>query len=690
MSRASLPNLAILAVALAILAGLAFCIAAIVPFGPGLLLFAITVWFSVPGLLAAWLMYGPAQGRGFAAGVVGPIWGYGISSLALLGLWMGGIRGAGLLTAPLVACAVAGAAGWIFKGTLSPPGFRKADVVAVLLLLAMVPAIVGRPFAHVAEPVPEGRAYRAYFTADMIWRMAVVAEVSKGAMPPRNPFLRGEALHYYWLPHLLTAAQYRAMDRRVSLEQVLLVNSVALGLAFVLFLYGFTRHYVSSPTAAAIACAGAFLFTSFEGLERLVFLWRRGDSVESGIATLKNLNIDAVTRWFYASLPIDGLQRLLWYQPHHSTGYALGLSALLVLAQAKVVTARLLAFCGALLGLTLLFSTFAAIMLTAMVALTAAVMLVRSREWATLAAGAAAGAVPLALAVGAAHSLRYIDTSGPSLARVLVNPMAVNNAGIALVLSFGPMLIFGLCGGLMAFRVRPFHFLGVGAIVLVSFVFYFFVDVRDHQYVYVGWRSGHFLFVAFAALTGYALQTLWQMGRAARVASGTAAAALGLLAIPTFAIDYYNTQDVTNYNPDDKYSWTLVQSHDEVAALTWIRMSTAPNAIVQIEPHAREGRRWADVPAFAERRMAAGLPISMVPLQQYEAASNNVLALFQEQNGDAAFDKAARLGIDYLLVGPPERKAFPRFEEALRSRPSRFREAFRSGDVSIFMLEGGS
>ena len=31
---------------------------------------------------------------------------------------------------------------------------------------------------------------------------------------------------------------------------------------------------------------------------------------------------------------------------------------------------------------------------------------------------------------------------------------------------------------------------------------------------------------------------------------------------------------------------------------------------------------------------------------------------------------------------------FPDFEATLRSRPSRFREAFRSGDVSVFMLEG--
>ena len=688
--RASLVS--IVAAATVSLVAILISIWVIVPIDRGLLLFGITAWFSLPGVLAAWLMYAGERGRAFAACVVGPIWGYGLSSLVLLGMWMAGLRDAWLLLAPAAGFAVAAAAGKLLEGTLTPPAFRKADVVAVLLLLVMVPAIVGRPFARVAEPVAGGgRAYRAYFTADMIWRMAVVAEVSKGSVPPRNPFLRGQALHYYWLPHLLTAVEYRITGRRVSLEQVLLINSIALALAFVLFLYGFVRHWVSSPAASAVAVVGALVFTSFEGLERIWFLWRQGYSVPAMVGALKDINIDAVTRWFYASLPVDGLHRLLWYQPHHSTGYALGLSPLLVLAQVRgTVTPRVLLFCGCLLGLTLLFSTFAAIMLTMMVALTAAALLVRARQWTTLVTGALAGALPLALSVGVAQSLRYVDTSGPSVARVLVNPMAVTNTGTALLLSFGPMCIPGIAGAVLAIRRRAAQFIGIAAIVLVSLGFYFFVDVRDHQWVYVGWRAGHFLFVALAVLTAYALQELWRTTRVGRIGVVLAAVAIAMLALPTFAIDFYNTQDITNYDADDKYSWTLLLSPDEIAALTWIRQSTPPDAIVQIEPHAREGRRWADVPAFAERRMSAGLPISMVPLDRYEAASQKVRALYEERNGDAAFERAARLGIDYLIVGPPERKAFPQFEQVLRSYPSRFREAFRSGDVSVFMLEGGS
>ena len=664
----------------------ALCLLAIVPPGGGLVLLAITFWFTVPGFLLAWLIYEPAPGRTFATWVVGPIWGYGLSSIVLLALWMGGVRGVVLLAVPLLGCIVAAVGGALLRGVLTPPAFGRADVIAVLFLLLSVPAIVGLPFAHVAEPLPEGRAYRAYFTADMIWRMAVVAELSKGQVPPRNPFLRGEPLRYYWLPHLLPAAEYREVHGRVSMEQVLLVNSVALGLGFVLFLFGFARQWVESPAAAAMGSLGALVFTSFEGLERLIFLWRAGRS----FSRVFSWNIDAVTRWFYDSLPVDGLQRLLWYQPHHSTAYALGLSALLVLVQTRgSLTTRVLAFCGCLLGVTLLFSTFAAIMLTVMVAVTAAIMLVGHRPWVSLAAGAVAGAIPLALAVMVATTLKYVDMAGPSVLRVLVNPKAVNNVWISLLLSFGPMLILGIAGAVLAVRRDGVRFISIGVIIVVSFAFYFFVDVRDHQWVYVGWRAGHFLFVAFAVLVGYGLQELWRMGALSRALTLVSAIVLALLSLPTFAIDFYNTQDVTNQDPSDNFSWTLVLSHDEVAALDWIRDATPPNAIVQFEPHAREGRRWADVPAFGERRMSAGLPISMVPLDKYQQASTKVRELYQDRDPDAAFDHAAHLGIDYLLVGPPERAMFPDFEATLRLRPNLFHEAFRRGDVAIFRLEGG-
>jgi hypothetical protein len=271
------------------------------------------------------------------------------------------------------------------------------------------------------------------------------------------------------------------------------------------------------------------VFTSFKALERL---WSSGEG--SPLLLVKGLNIDAVTRWFYGSLPIDGLQRLLGINRTTRRECALGLSALLVLAQARdAVKPRLLALCGMLLGLCLVLSTFSAIMLSLVIGVTAAVMLIREERWGTLIAGAIAGAAPIAGAVWIATELQYVDRSAQSLLDLGVNPMAVTNLIVALGLSFGPLLGPSVLGGVFAAGREAFRFVGIAALVAVSFLFYFFVDVRDHQHVYVGWRAGHLLFVAFAVLTGYALQILWGKGGAVRASAVAGAALIALLSLPT-------------------------------------------------------------------------------------------------------------------------------------------------------------
>ena len=664
----------------------ATCVAlwSFVPLQHGLLLTLIAAWFTLPGVVFAHFVYEARPGRGLAATFVGPIWGYGASSIVLLAMWTAGVRGPALLLAPLVAGGILAVCAVPLRGALAPPAFRAADVVAVSILIILTAGIVARPFSRVAASTSDGgKAYRAYFTADFIWRMAVAAELAKGDVPPVNPFHRNDYLHYYWLPHLLPAAEYREMRASVSVEQILLANSVALDVTFMMFLYGFCRQWVRSPTALTAACAATLLCSSFEGTERLYYLWRDGGPLDS----LRMLNIDAMSRWIYRSLPVDGLHRVLWYQPHHATGYALGFSAMLVLVQARVPTsARVFALSGSLLACCLMLSTFSAIMLSAVVCLVALLVLVPRRAWRSLLPGALAGAVPLAMATAAAIGLGYVDRDSGGLVRVLVNPMAVTEPIWAIFLSFGPLLLLSIVGAAVAIRRRATELLAIAAIVVVSFAFYFFVDLRGHQYVYVGWRAGHLLFVAFTVLTAYALQEIASGTAVRRFTAAALFVVLGLSAVPTFAIDLYNTQDIDNREQGMGFPWTLVLDRDELEALAWIRTLTPPDAVVQIDPFPRGGA-WAYIPAFAERRMAGGLPISMVPLEKYEAASREVQTVFTADSALAAHQRASQLGIDYVFVGPPERQANPHFEARIGQRPDLFQPAFRNNTISIYFVE---
>jgi hypothetical protein len=682
--RAAFP----LRIALWVLAAVAATSVALWSFVPlqyGLLLTLIAAWFTLPGVVFAHFVYEASPGRGLAAAFVGPVWGYGASSIVLLALWTTGIRGPALLLAPLVAGAVLAACAVPLRGALAPPSFRAADVVAVCILVILTAGIVARPFSRVASPLPDGgRAYRAYFTADFIWRMAVAAELAKGDVPPANPFHRDDYLHYYWLPHLLPAAEYREMRGAVSLEQILLANSVALDVTFVMFLYGFCRQWIRSPTALTAACAATLLCSSFEGTERLYYLWKDGGALDS----LRMLNIDAMSRWIYRSLPVDGLHRVLWYQPHHATGYALGFSAMLVLVQSRRPTsARVFALSGGLLACCLMLSTFSAIMLSVVASAVALMLLVPRRAWRALLPAALAAAVPLALATAAAMTLGYVDRNSGGLVRVLINPMAVTEPVWAIFLSFGPLLLLSIAGAVVAVRRRATDLMAIAAVIAVSFAFYFFVDLRGHQYVYVGWRAGHLLFVAFTVLTAYALQEIGRGTAAKRATAAAVFVVLALAAVPTFAIDLYNTQDIDNREQGMGFKWTLVLDRDELAALAWIRTLTPQNAVVQIDPFPRDAYTWAYIPAFAERRMAAGLPISMVPLEKYETASREVKAVFTADNGQAAHKRAVELGIDYLFVGQPEREANPQLVDRLVQRPDLFQPVFRNNTISIYFVE---
>lgn len=667
----------------ALLGGVTASLLAILPDWRALGLAVVLAAFLAPGIVLGWRLYRGQPGGLLGAFLFGPALGYALSSLALLLFWALGFRSGALLAlAPLVAVGVAIALARLAPA-LTLPRLGRADLVAACLVLLIVPLVVARPYARVGAEVPEGRAYRAYFTADFVWAVAVVTEVSKGDLPPRNMFFRGDDLRYYWFAHLLPAVEHRAGGSSLPAEKILLVNDLLLGLTLVGFLYLFVRHFVESPPAAAAAVVAAVLFSSFEGAAFLWRLWAEGRPLDA----VRYVNIDAITRWSYRSMPVDGLHRLLLYQPQHQLGYILGLSALLLVLQAKErLRPGVLFLAGICLGASLLLSSFAALMLGIIVAAVSAIHLAQARRLRELIAGAVAGAAPVAGAVALSQAFRYVDTGG-SLVAFGLNETAARNALVAVFLSFGPMLLAAIAGAGIAVRRRSLRrFWPLLAATGVCWLFYFLVDVPEHQHVYVGWRAGHLLFVAFAAFCGYWLQEGWRAGGVARTMTVLAAAAMAAAAAPMTAIDLFNTQDIGNRARGPGFRWTVILSPDELEAMEWLRRSTPPSSIVQVEPVVRGRDTWAYVPTFAERRMSAGLPISMIPLQKYEAASERIKRLYQLTAAQEAHAAAGAACIDYLVVGPPERAAYARFEPMLDANPEYFAPAYRNPSVAIYAV----
>lgn len=568
------------------------------------------------------------------------------------------------------------------QGRWTFPAWLPGDRAALAAVILLVPLVVAAPFAHVGEELPEGKAYRAYFTADYAWRRAVVAEVAKGDVPPENPFYIGDPLHYYWLPHLATAITYR--NTPSDLDDLLLVNSIIVDVAFVAFLFGLARWFAPRPWAAALGVAGAILCTSYEGLFTLVQYW----SWHVPLVLVRDLNIDAVARWYLQGMPIDGLQRVLFYQPHHATGYAVGFLGVLAIAgRTRRYDPAAMAIGGVLLGLSTLISSFAGLMLTSVAALWEACSVLRWREWWRATAHASAAALPLALSAALVIGLQYVDTSGDlSIVRLGANPLAFHRVVEVTLLSFGPVMVITAIAAPAFWQAREPRAWLFLALWVTCVGFYFWVDIRDHQDVYVGWRVGHLWFIASAALGAVAWTKIGALTKRWRVPAVVAVALAVIAALPTTVVDIYNTQDIFNRQMGSGFSYTLLLSADEQAAFAWIKANTAPNAVFQWDAWERGVEGWATMAAFAERRLAVGLPISMVPLHKYEEGSRRSAWLFETSSASGAHEFAVRNGIQYVYLGGPERKRHPGAPQRFDGAPELFEPVFRNGEIAIYRV----
>ena len=164
------------------------------------------------------------------------------------------------------------------------------------------------------------------------------AELAKGDFLPANPYYVGDVLHYYWMPHLLSAVEYRTWGDGVSLDSLLLTRSVLVDAIVRGRALRHRRGWWSEYAWAALAgvASRSSLATSVEGIVRAV---GPVDAVACRSTLVRYLNIDAISRWVFGGMPIDGLQRVLCYQPHHAAGYAVGLLGLLARRAAGPATA---------------------------------------------------------------------------------------------------------------------------------------------------------------------------------------------------------------------------------------------------------------------------------------------------------------------------------------------------------------
>ena len=656
--------------------------------GPAGWLYAAVYALAVaPGLPLGFALFGRQHAAGWVGGA---LLGYGLTQLSIWAVIVSGLASApAFIVAWVILCALGWGAGRFFLGNGRAPlipmdAWTTADARALLLVLLIVPVLVGPPYRNLGRADDAGyKYYRAYFTADFWWHSALAFELGKFSLPPRNPYLAPRAMNYYWtyflLPSTVSAAGPATMR---DVEANLKTNAFLSALLMVAALFLLVRTAVRTPGPAALAVALAILAASAEGLYAIVDLLRRGRT----LAALADMNIDAVTAWEFGGLRIDNIPRSLWYTPQHTTAVALSLVGLMV-ASAAGCTARVGAVAGA--GLALGLATTMNPLLGGVCSMIyGSVVLAdagRTPGGFRQVPRHAVAAIPVFLAVAWGAASKVMEGSGSAL-QFGFSGFSRNYPIVTLMLSIGPLLVPAVAGLWWAarranqdhaeVRIRALT-IGVSGLILGLLLLYL---VRISEASWVGFRAGQILLVSLPLLLAPVLARLRFSMRAVVILS------ILIAGLPTTVIDTWNAQDIWNRREGPGFRWTLWTTPDQQQAFAWIRTHTAPTDIVQMEPMVRAREHWTLIPSFAGRRMAAGLPISLLPLPEYTERSERVRALFSSAAAQESASQARRLRIDYLYVDPLDTAAYPEGTRKFDEHPSLFERVYANPSVRIYRV----
>lgn len=650
----------------------------------GLAYLVVYLLATLPGLPVGFALFGRRHAAGWIAGGV---LGYMLTAVAI---WAVVAVGMPRVMVFLAAWAVLSAATWAAYLALGRepvvllPRWCRQDTLAVLVVLLMVPALMGPTVGNIGARDEMGQErYRAYFTADFLWHAALTAELARFEMPPKDPYAGDRDLSYYWAYFLLPGAAFGTNPGGLwrDPQPILKVNSLLSGLLFFGVIAVFVWTCVPRAGAMAAAVALSALAGSAEGTFAMASAWSAGRSLTS----LRELNIDAVTAWVFRGLTIDGLPRSLWYTPQHAMACGLGLVALIVAAASPRGVRRGALLAGLALGLALLCSPFLGGAFSLIYGL--GVLCSRHGSWSrTLQALMvhALAAIPVGIAYWCASSSQMFEGAGAALSIGYAGPIT-RAPLVTPLLALGPLLAAAL-GGLVAGRSRfATSMAPVVAGVVVGAGLLYFVTLPGGDVVWIGWRAGQILLLTLTPLAAAGMARV-QDARRLRPLMRLAYVMLFAVGLPTTVIDTYNAQDVWNRMMGPGFRWTVVVTPAERHAVDWIRAETSPDAIVQMEPVVRGRETWTHIPTFALRRMAAGLPISLLKKPVYEERSLRVREMYGTEDPRHAWNIAKGYHIDYLYMDSAERRAYGTSLEKFDDAPQYFARVFREGDVSIYRV----
>lgn len=645
--------------------------------------------FALPGTILASAFFGTDVRRFPEVIIFGATIGLALSEYAAI--LVGYIHGwsvTGIVVSIAVLTLAALAIAWRFRrGPILANVLRAWSATDYSILFGMclvLTLFVAVPYLNVGKLTPDGYAYTWLFGFDFLLRSAIANSLTLG-LPPDYLHLSGEPLRYYLASYSLPAFAYSATAKSASMHAIMLVQQLLLSFLLLGCLFAFLRRFISSARALALTGFTIVLFYSYYGLypilKRLLL---------SNALPLPSWVTNPATRGTYGGMS-HLYQRLFLVEPQAMTGICVLVTVMFLLAVVEYrLKSRMLAVVlGLLLGIEFGIEGWQGLVLAVWFGAVVCWDLLkdfrqlRRRIWQPFIAVVICTAVYASFfAIG-----MYELSSGKAL---LIAPYmwVIKHGFIYFPVEYGPMLILGVWGLIWQFR-RDRESVSVPLLILVglSLVQIFFVTAAVLPEFGL-LRGNRILPIALLVWTGYLLQKLLEGKKRKAVAI---VIGLMVVALPTIFTDIHYSSNVS-----DRENTRYIRPEDR-RACEWIKANIEESAIVQNEPdYVGQDNVSRDAPVamslianFADRRMAVGEQwiASTIIVNSKEKAINRFLEvhkMFRATAPDVVTSIAAKNRVDYIYVGPYERKLYPEFLRTLQAAPSSFAPVYSSDGVYIF------
>ncbi|HEU5180384.1 MAG TPA: hypothetical protein VFW45_06315 [Candidatus Polarisedimenticolia bacterium] len=503
---------------------------------------------------------------------------------------------------------------------------------------------------------------------DLHNHQSVSEAIVYGGLPPTNPFIKSSSPFYYHTYfHLVDAGVQALCGARAPAYLITALLTLAAALLFLAVFYFVLAELSGRPRGALWALLPVSLAGGYDLLPTLVRIFNSGEVADWNEMVARRWNVDA---WIsHQKIFIPGLFAQFYWAPHAVSAVTVFLLALYFL-ETDGVGERAYAGAGICLAAMAGFNGY--------VALGGVVTLALLRgpaflEWGlgrhdrapAIRRSLLAGITALALAAPVVNL--YFG------ARSDVEKFRFAGAGpllpAQLMIDFGPALILGLAGALIARRhpelrrgLLPFLLMGGPALVMICLV------ASTGENNDLSMRNSMFVWIALAALSGLSLEAAWK----SRLGRRAALLVLlpGLLGTLWFSFGA---------------SWDKpVLDADEVAAGRWVRSHLPRGVTVQASPlrNSPELVYLSGHPAILSDSWAARLFYSNPA--DFDRNLKELLAIFSSEDPALSCPGLAHLGVGALVVGPPETGDFP-----ILARPlpwSCLEPAFEHGEYRVFRV----